>query len=179
MPGYCSKALLRFRHKASKLLDQPHHDAIPVYRTQIQYIKEADKSALLDPADKTSVQQVKETFLYYVRAVDATMLLALSVISSDQAAPTENTTKKTFKFLDYVTTHQDAILAYSGSNMILNAHSNALYLCEPKVKIRAGGNFFLSTNAEDPRDNGAVLNIAKQMKNVMSLAAEADIGALF
>ena len=39
--------------------------------------------------------------------------------------------------------------------------------------------FFLSDNAKDPRDNGAVLNIAKIMKNVMSSAAEAEIGALF
>jgi len=179
MPGYCSEALTRFRHEATQLLDQPHQHAVPVYGAKVQYAKEADKSALLDPIDKTFIQQVTGTFLYYARAVDATMLLALSAIASDQSAPTENTMKKTLKFLDYVTTHPDAILTYSASNMILNVHSDASYLCEPKAKSRAGGHFFLSNNEEDPQDNGAVLNIAKILKNVMSSAAEAEIGALF
>jgi len=37
----------------------------------------------------------------------------------------------------------------------------------------------MSDNAPDPTDNGAVLNIAQVMKNVMSSVAEAEIGALF
>ena len=32
----------------------------------------------------------------------------------------------------------------------------------------------MSDNTKDPRDNGAVLNIAKIMKNVMSSVAEAE-----
>ena len=166
-------------HEATKLLDHTHQHAVPVYGAKMQYTKEADKSALVNPVDKTFMQQVTGNFLYYARAVHATMLLALSAIASDQAAPTENTMKKTLKFLDYVTTHPDAILTYSTSNMILNVHSDKLYLCKPKVKSRAGGHFFLSNNEEDPRDNGTVVNIAKILKNVMSLAAEAEIGALF
>ena len=106
MPGYCSEALTRFRHEATKILDQPNQHAVPVYEANIQYAKEANKSALLNPVDKTFIQQVTGTFLYYARAVDATMLLALSAIASDQAAPMENTMKKTLKFLNYVTTHQ-------------------------------------------------------------------------
>ena len=116
---------------------------------------------MLAPVDKTFVQQVTGTFLYYAKAVDATMLLALSVIASDQVSPTKNTMKEMLKFLNDVTTHPDAIPTYSASNMILNVHSDALYLCEPKAKSRAGGHFFLSNNEEDPQDNGAVLNIAK------------------
>ena len=65
--------------------------------------------------------------------------------------------------------------------MILNVHSDASYLTEPKAQSRAGGHFFLSNNVEDPADNGAVLNSAVIIKNVMSSAAEAEIGvgALF
>jgi hypothetical protein len=87
--------------------------------------------------------------------------------------------KKTLQFLDYVASHPDAILTYSASNMVLNVHSDASYLCEPKAKSRAGGHFFMSNNGEDPADNGAVLNIAQLIKAVMSSAAEAEIGALF
>ena len=123
-----------FFHEASKLLDPPHQHTVPVYEAKIQYAKEADESALLDPVDTTFIQQVTGTFLYYARAVDTALLLALSAIASDQAAPTENTTKKTLKFLDYVRTHPDGILTYSASNMILNVHSDASYLCKPKAK---------------------------------------------
>ena len=98
MPGYCSKVLTRFHHKTSKLLDQPHQHAVPVYGAKIQYAKEADKSALLDSVDKTFLQQVIGIFLYYARAIDATLLLALSAIASGQAASTENTIKKTLNF---------------------------------------------------------------------------------
>jgi hypothetical protein len=60
------------------------------------------------------------------------------------------------KFLNDVTTHPDAILTHSASNV----HSDTSYLCKSKAKSRTGGYFFLSSNAEDPRDNEAVLNIA-------------------
>jgi hypothetical protein len=39
--------------------------------------------------------------------------------------------------------------------------------------------FFLSDNDEDPTNNGAVLNVSKVIKAVMSSAAEAELGALF
>ena len=86
---------------------------------------------------------------------------------------------KTLRFLDYVATHPDAILTFSASKMVLNVYSDASYLTEPKARSRAGGHFFLSDNRNDPKDNGAVLNIAQIIKNVMSSAAEAEIGALF
>ena len=39
-------------------------------------------------------QQVKGTFLYYARAVDSTMLVALSPMVSEQVNPINTTTKK-------------------------------------------------------------------------------------
>ena len=87
--------------------------------------------------------------------------------------------KKTKQFLDYVASHPDAILTFSASNMVLNVHIDASYLTEPKARSRAGGHFFLSDNSKDPTDNGAVLNVAQIIKNVMSSAAEAELGALF
>ena len=37
---------------------------------------------------------------------------------------------------------------------------------------------FLSSDCDDPADNGAVLNLAQLIKAVMSSAAEAELGAL-
>ena len=79
------------------------------------------------------------TFLYYGRAVDGTMLTALSAIASEQALPTENTIRKAQKFMDYAATHPDAVLTYRKSDILLAVHNDALYLSEPKACSRAGG----------------------------------------
>ena len=83
------------------------------------------------------------------------------------------------QFLDYAATHQDAILTYKSSNMVLVVHSDASYLSKPKAQSQAGGHFFLSSDTENSINNGAVLNIAQLIKAVMSSAAEAELSALY
>ena len=70
MPGYCMEALTRFRHESSssKRMDQPHQHTIPMYGDKVQYARDADTSPKLGPMDKLFIQQVTETFLYYLRA---------------------------------------------------------------------------------------------------------------
>jgi hypothetical protein len=63
--------------------------------------------------------------------------------------------------------------------MVLAVHSDASYLSEPQARSRAGGNFFLTGEVDDPPNNGAILNISKIMKGVMSSAADAELGALY
>jgi hypothetical protein len=65
--------------------------------------------------------------------------------------------------------------------MILHIHSDASYLSESEAKIRAGGFFYLGsdTNTNTKLTKGAILIISKVLKHVMSLAAEAEIGAVF
>ena len=108
MPGYCNEALRRFKHDCQKWTDQPHKHVLPTYGVKIQYAKEPDTSTKLGPKEKKFIQQVTGTFLYYARAVDATMLVALSAIASEQSSPTETTMKKTKQFLDYLASHPDA-----------------------------------------------------------------------
>ena len=134
---------------------------------------------LLSKEEKKYIQQVLGTFLYYGRAVDSTMLTALSSIASTQAEPTEETMANIKLFLDYTASHQDAILTYQASDMVLVVHSNASYLSKPKAQSQAGGHFFMSSNVTNPHSNGAVLNIAQLIKAVMSSAAEAELGALY
>jgi hypothetical protein len=81
--------------------------------------------------------------------------------------------------LDYAATNPNAILTYKKSDMVLAVHSDASYLSEPSTRSRVGGHFFCSTNADDPPNNGAVLNISKILKAVMSSAAKAELGALY
>ena len=63
--------------------------------------------------------------------------------------------------------------------MKLAAHSDASYLSKPKARSRAGGHFFLSSDATVPHNNGAVLNIAHIIKHVMTSATEAELAALY
>ncbi len=63
--------------------------------------------------------------------------------------------------------------------MVLAVHSDASYLSELAARSQAGGYFFCSSNAYDPPNNGAVLNISKILKAVMSSAAKAKLGALY
>ncbi len=180
MPSYVEQALVRFGHEIPKILQhQPQKHTIPTYGAMVQYAKPEDSTRLLSKAEKKIVQQVLGTFLYYGRAVDSTMLTALSSIASTQAEPTQETMENIKLFLNYAASNQDAIITYNASNMILAIHSNASYLSKPKGQSRAGGHFFMSSDVSDPKDNGAVLNIAQLIKAVMSSAAEAELGALY
>jgi hypothetical protein len=62
--------------------------------------------------------------------------------------------------------------------MILAVHSDASYLSDANAHSQVGGHFFCSSNVSEPPNNGAVLNISKILKAVMSSAAEAELGAL-
>ena len=107
------------------------------------------------------------------------MPMTLSAIASAQAEPTEETMTRCKQFLDYAATHQDAIITYKKSDMVLVVHSDASYLSKPKSRSRAGGHFFLLSDIEDPIVNGVVLNLAQLIKAVMSSAAEAGHRALY
>jgi hypothetical protein len=63
--------------------------------------------------------------------------------------------------------------------MVLAMHSDASYLNKPNARSRAGGHHYLSKNTRFPANNGAILNLAKIIKAVMSSAAEAKLGTLY
>ncbi len=79
-------------------------------------------------------------------------------------------------------THPDAIIWYCASDMILNVHSDALYLSALKACSRAGGYFFLGSIPQDGDPinmNGASHITCTILKLVAASTAEAEIGALF
>jgi hypothetical protein len=113
MPEYVEPALVQFNHPVPpKPQHQPHQDTIPTYGATVQYAKLEDISRRLSPAEKKFIQEVIGVFLYYGRAVDSTMLTALSGIASAQAEPTKEAMVQCKQFLNYAATHQDAVLRY-------------------------------------------------------------------
>jgi hypothetical protein len=55
------------------------------------------------------------------------------------------------------------------------------YLTKSKACSRAGGHHFFSDKPSNQpaQPNGPILNLAKILRNVMSSATEAEVGALF
>ena len=106
MPDYVPEALKRFkRERPHKLRNSPHASATIIYGAKQQYAKEEVEEEELDAEGKLFIQQVLGTFLYYGRAVDSTMLVALSSIATYEAHPTKTTLARVDHFLDYAATH--------------------------------------------------------------------------
>ena len=83
------------------------------------------------------------------------------------------------QFLDYAASQEEAIITFNASNMILNIRSDASYLSENNARSQAGGHHFLSDATDHAPHNCTVLNISSIIKNVMSSAAEDQLGAYF
>ena len=180
MLSYVSDALKRFNHTAPrKPQDQPFPHVKPNYGVKAQYSSKGDTSTPLSKDEKRFVQEVVHTFLYYARAVNATMLPALVSIASQQAALTVQTMQHVQQLLDYTATHPDAIIIYRASAMVLTGHSEASYLSEAKSRSRAGGHFFMKDESTEPPNNVAVTTISRIIKTVMSSAGEAELCTLF
>ena len=133
------------------------------------------------------MQQIVGTFLYYGIVLDKNLLVGLNDIYLKQSKATDNTSKKTTKLLNYLATNPEAVIKYHASGMQLYVHIDASYLSVSKSRSRAGGIHYLSDpppNTQDPDNytpllNGIIHVVCKILRNIMSSAAEAELGALF
>jgi hypothetical protein len=153
-----------------------------VYGSDAQRPIDPDTSPPLSEDQKKQVQRVVGSILYYARAVDLTVLMALSTIASEQAKGTEQTWQRCKQLLDYLATNPNATVRFYASDMILNIHSDASYLSEKNAHSRACGHFFMGwkPNATKPiKLNGAFFTLCSILRFVVASAAEAELGALF
>ena len=142
-----------------------------------------DESPALPPEQVHRLQEIVGVFLYYARAVDATLLRKITQLSSAQSFATEQTAQQAAHFLQYAGQHPDAGITYFASVMQLTGHTDGSYLCEEHGRSRAGAPFFLSTDPgtsdQLPLVNGPLLCISKMFDVVLASAAETEYGALF
>jgi hypothetical protein len=151
IPGYVTKALDRFQHNAqTRPQHYPHAWQRPQYGKQPQMTPDFDDSAILPPSELTRIQEIVGTFLFYGRAIDSTMLVALGTIASKQSKGTHTTAQSVTQLLIYAAAHPDATVRYHANDMCLHIHSDASYLSEAHTRSRAGGAFFLSNKPADP-----------------------------
>jgi hypothetical protein len=183
MPGYIKKKLQEYEHVMPKKLQTcPYSPEPKRFGTEAQAPLPPDSSPQLDKKGIKRVQQIVGSILYYARAVDMTVLMALSSIAVEQTRATEKTMHRCTQLLDYLAGHSDAKVRFHASDMILNIHSDASYLSEAKARSRACGHFFLGwmpRNGEPIRLNGAFHVSTTILRFVVASAAEAELGALY
>ena len=82
------------------------------------------------------------TLLYYSRAVDPTIMVALVSISDERAKSNDTTYQSIKQLLDYCTTHPYTTIIYKQSNMVIHFHSNGYYLSGYQACSQSGGHCF-------------------------------------
>ena len=179
MPGYIGEALTKYQHpKPTVPQHSPYKSTTIHYGAKVQRVEE-DKSPPLTPDQIKRVQKIVGTLLYYGRAVDSTLLTALSAIAARQSNGTQAVAEACHQLLDYVATHPNAGIRYHACDMILAVHTDASYLSELGGKSRAAGHFYLTNKNDEDFNNGAILTLSSIIKHVMSSASEAELAALY
>ncbi len=109
MSKYVRQQLVQYAHPTLAKSQHCLYALNPItYGKDNQTPTPQDNSLLLDAAGKKHIQNNVGSFLYYARAVNPTILMALLAIASQQSNPTEETNGHVHQFLDYMATHQDA-----------------------------------------------------------------------
>jgi hypothetical protein len=182
MPGYIATVFLhRFQNPhPARPQNAPYKMQHIKYGAKVQFATPVDTSTPFTDAEKLTLQQVIGCLLYYARAVDPTMLMAISTLASAQAQGTAATADAMHQLLDYCATHPDAEVRFHSSDMVLQVSSDASYLSEPEARSRTGGHFYLGNNDDRQQQiNGPILCLSSIIKHVMSSAAEAEVGLIF
>ena len=117
-------------------------------------------------------------FLYYARAVEPTMMMALNLLSVVHTKPTVKTAKQVTQILNYSTTHPDVLTEYKRTGMMLHIYLDASYISEPEARSRADRYFFLGPKFNTPiksmpPQNGPLHVECRIMRNVMTSATKA------
>jgi hypothetical protein len=84
-----------------------------------------DVSPRLSPEEIKEIQCIIGSILYYARAIDITVLMALSSIAVEQIKGMTNTMQKAKQLLDYLATNPGTTIWHRASTMIMNMHSDA------------------------------------------------------
>ena len=82
--------------------------------------------------------------------------------------------------MDYLVSLPHAQVKFYASKMILNVHSDASYLSEPRAKSRVAGVYFIGDVPEDGKQlllDENIFIVCSILKFVVASAVEAELGA--
>ncbi len=109
MPGYIKKKMQKYNHVFSTRLQRcPYSPEQKQFGSKSQAPLPTNEPPKLDAKDIKRIQQIVGSILYYARAVDMTVLAALSTIAIDQTKATQWTMDQFIQLLDYLARNLDA-----------------------------------------------------------------------
>jgi hypothetical protein len=124
--GIYQKLLQKYKYKMpNKPQHCPYTPAPKLYGAKAHAPIPTNISPKLSNNEIKEIQCIIGSILYYARAVDITVLMALSYIASEQTRGTTNTMAKAKELLDYLAAHPDGTIRFQVSGMVLNVHSDA------------------------------------------------------
>jgi hypothetical protein len=142
MPGYIKMKLQETEHIMPKNLQMcPYLPEPNKFGTEAQAPLPHTSTPKLYVKSIKRVQKIVGSILYYARAADMTVLIALSSIAVEQTKAMEKTMARYTQLLDYLLGHADTKVRFHTSDMILNIHSDASYLLEANARSHACGHF--------------------------------------
>jgi hypothetical protein len=140
LPGYVERALRSLDITRSNTpVNNPIKYTPPTYGTNLTQCVYVDTSPPLDITSAKRIQKIVGLFLYYARLIDSSMLVAVTKLASQQAAPTIETQIAADLLLQYAAWHPNAQVTFQKSTMQLEISSDASYLSESKTRSRVGG----------------------------------------
>jgi hypothetical protein len=141
--------LLKFKHPHPVKSRLSPYKCLPItYGAKSHITPDPDSLELLNASRKCCMQEIVGSLLYYARAVDNKLPVALSTIVACQAKATIATEQAVDLLLNYVATYPSDGIVYQASNMILCAHADAGFLNKTNLRSRAGAHIYLSE--DDP-----------------------------
>jgi hypothetical protein len=111
-----------------KLQMCPYSPEPKKFGTEAQALLPNNSTPKLDKNCIKHVQKIVGSISYYARAVDMTVLIALSSIAVEQTKAMKKAMAQCTQLLDYLSGHANAKVGLHASDMILNIHSDASYL---------------------------------------------------
>lgn len=178
MDTYIAKASARFAVPPNAGTDNPCAYIVPAYGRSVQF-PHRDQTAPLPPPALTRLQQILGTLLFYGRAVDATILVRISKLSSHQSHATAADLSAAETVLAYLARYPSASIRLHACDMRLIVHSDASFNSETGARSRTGALFYLGDYDDDTKVNGPVLCLVAILHLVVASAAEAEYGGLF
>eukprot|EP00957_Ditylum_brightwellii_P100238 7638841-Ditylum_brightwellii.AAC.1 len=154
MPGYITKARIKYGHPFPKHPQHAPHKHVPVqYGAKTQWAEE-DLTELPKQMEIKRIQDIAGALLYYARVEDPTLAAVLNTNAFQQTMATKQMEEACHQLLDYVATHPNAAVCFVASDMILVVHLDTSYLFESKARSRAAGHLYLATKNDEDYNNG-------------------------
>ena len=92
MPEYVRKIFEKLEYPTpNKPQRSPHRWTQKTYGQKVHYASPEDTSDQLPDPEITHIQRIVGSFLYYARAIDSTIHVAVNDIDTTQAKPTKKT----------------------------------------------------------------------------------------